>query len=328
MAGLNFLPPPLKTKMLDPETGDLTKIWIDWFYRINKALVDFEVYVDSDSTSSSAAVSVLQTTVENIQSLVDSFETSTKISSIQQSVERVQKEVESLDVFQRIPVLPFYLGTLVKFDINGNLDIKGHFTIGEQSADPSDPAEGKATIWMGDGIGTGDDGDLLYMEQSGAVVETGSLKWKDFVASSSTLTTGDSDAGDYTDTQVMFDGNVWVVSEVVGAPPNLDCRLNFTNVDRYPNMVVARWTYNGGGGHIMTIEIYNYTTAGWDQLRQFGDNAYAASMTMYIPQNIRDDYVDGSGNAIVRFYHQSNGIAAHTLEIDYVGLVHSLQGVI
>jgi hypothetical protein len=43
----------------------------------------------------------------------------------------------------------------------------------EKSADPSAPAEGEFTIWMSDGTGKGDDGDILI-----AVTAGGATKWK------------------------------------------------------------------------------------------------------------------------------------------------------
>jgi hypothetical protein len=43
----------------------------------------------------------------------------------------------------------------------------------EKSADPSAPSEGEFTIWMSDGTGKGDDGDILI-----AVTAGGSTKWK------------------------------------------------------------------------------------------------------------------------------------------------------
>jgi hypothetical protein len=207
------------------------------------------------------------------------------------------------------------------------LEVAGAITITELSSDPSDPAEGEAVFWKGDGTGTGDDGDLLYMEQSAATVATGSLKYKDMVPSSITVNTGTVTGGTgVSDAQVMFDGNLLTIDEVVGVP-GFDVEYVFSGVDRVPSFVVVRWTYNGSAIHFVTIDIWNYTDTAWDQLRVFSDSdPYYDSMTMYIPRASNGDYVS-SGAAKVRMYHHTSGNNAHDISIDYVGLTHSLQGV-
>ena len=72
MAGLNFIPPPLKTQIIDPESGELTKVWIDWFYRLNRALSDFEIFTESDD--STALLGSFLQAVEQVEALARSFE--------------------------------------------------------------------------------------------------------------------------------------------------------------------------------------------------------------------------------------------------------------
>lgn len=45
----------------------------------------------------------------------------------------------------------------------------------ELSADPSDPAEGEFVVWMSDGTGSGDDGDIMLKITAGAVTKTVTL---------------------------------------------------------------------------------------------------------------------------------------------------------
>ncbi len=52
------------------------------------------------------------------------------------------------------------------------LDIAGAFTLRELSADPSDPDEGSAALWMSDGTGSGDDGDILMKITAGGSTKT------------------------------------------------------------------------------------------------------------------------------------------------------------
>lgn len=42
----------------------------------------------------------------------------------------------------------------------------------ERSTDPADPPEGTFVIWMGDGTGTGGDGDILIKVTAGGVTKT------------------------------------------------------------------------------------------------------------------------------------------------------------
>lgn len=45
----------------------------------------------------------------------------------------------------------------------------------QQAADPDDPAEGKSVIWMSDGTGAGDAGDIMVKITSGATTKTTTL---------------------------------------------------------------------------------------------------------------------------------------------------------
>jgi len=74
----------------------------------------------------------------------------------------------------------------IVIDYNGNigigitspdtiLDINGAFTFRELSADPSDPDEGSAVLWMSDGTGSGDDGDIMLKITAGGSTKTTTL---------------------------------------------------------------------------------------------------------------------------------------------------------
>lgn len=61
------------------------------------------------------------------------------------------------------------------------LDVSGALTLREKSADPSDPDEGSCALWMSDGTGSGDDGDIMIKITAGATTKTVTLV--DFSAS-------------------------------------------------------------------------------------------------------------------------------------------------
>lgn len=45
----------------------------------------------------------------------------------------------------------------------------------ERTSDPEDPEEGNAIIWMSDGTGAGDDGDIMIKITAGGVTKTATL---------------------------------------------------------------------------------------------------------------------------------------------------------
>ena len=52
------------------------------------------------------------------------------------------------------------------------LEVNGAITFRELSADPANPDEGSAVIWMSDGTGSGSDGDILLKRTAGGVTKT------------------------------------------------------------------------------------------------------------------------------------------------------------
>jgi hypothetical protein len=55
------------------------------------------------------------------------------------------------------------------------LDVGGEICIKELSTDPADPPEGEAVLWMSDGTGAGDDGDILIKITAGGSTKTVTL---------------------------------------------------------------------------------------------------------------------------------------------------------
>lgn len=69
----------------------------------------------------------------------------------------------------------------ITFDGSANTTINGYLNLKEKSSDPSNPSEGNSVLWMSDGTGTGDDGDILMKITAGGVTKTVTLV--DFSAS-------------------------------------------------------------------------------------------------------------------------------------------------
>lgn len=58
---------------------------------------------------------------------------------------------------------------------NYPLQVNGGISGLEKSADPAEPAEGEYVIWMSDGTGKGDDGDVLIASKAGGTTNWGTL---------------------------------------------------------------------------------------------------------------------------------------------------------
>jgi hypothetical protein len=59
--------------------------------------------------------------------------------------------------------------------VEGDLTVNGALTLVEKSAEPADPAEGSSVLWMSNGIGSGDDGDIMIKITVGGVTKTVTL---------------------------------------------------------------------------------------------------------------------------------------------------------
>lgn len=148
----------------------------------------------------------------------------------------------------------------------------------------------------------------------------------DYVPSSFVDTTSDGTTGNVTTVQTMYDGNFLQVEEAAGIP-GFETEFVFSGIVKHPKFIVARWLYDGAATHFCTIDIYNYTTVAWDEIRVFKDSGdYYASMTQYMPIAISDNYIS-SGAARVRFIHHTTGNTQHFLRVDYVGLTDALVAV-
>jgi len=148
--------------------------------------------------------------------------------------------------------------------------------------------------------------------------------WRDHEPASATVTTGTLLSGTVASVKTMYDGSALHVDEVTGTPGfNIQFGFKDVSTTQPPNFIIARWKYDGSTTHYVTIDMYNYSTTAWDQVRVFKTSeGYYSSMTMYMPNANAGNYVDATGNALCRFYHNTAGNASHDILIDYVGLTY------
>ena len=103
------------------------------------------------------------------------------------------------------------------------------------------------------------------------------------------------------------------ISEASGANP-LTVTFTLSGIERL-NSFVFYGNYDGGAGHVVFVEAYNYLTDSWDFIGEFGTSAIKQwyGFTIYQPLSYLNN-----GNVSVRIKHQDNGIPSHKLILDYV----------
>ena len=73
-----------------------------------------------------------------------------------------------------------YLGNMdqeviTSSDVTFGIATLGHIKLLERSSDPAEPGEGEVIIWMSDGTGKGDDGDIMIASKAGGTTNFGTL---------------------------------------------------------------------------------------------------------------------------------------------------------
>lgn len=126
-----------------------------------------------------------------------------------------------------------------------------------------------------------------------------------------TVNTGTLVQGVVSDLCALGGTNV-IVQENNGADP-LRVTLSFSNVQRLTSFSFYG-RYQGGAGHVVYIEAYNYNLSAWQLIGELGTNTTPQwySYNIFLPTN----FVSG-GVVQVRFNHQGNGINTHQLILDY-----------
>ncbi len=134
-----------------------------------------------------------------------------------------------------------------------------------------------------------------------------------------TVTTGTLSSGTVTDVQTWGDGNTVNISEVTGTP-GFDVRYTFTGVADFSHIGLSSY-YVGSAIHWSEVQIYDDANATWRTLLTIPSSlGFDYRYTDFPdPTNIAD-YINGSDQVIIRFYHPTNGNASHDLYVDYVSI--------
>jgi len=132
-----------------------------------------------------------------------------------------------------------------------------------------------------------------------------------------TLNTGTS-SSTVSDLQTLNDGNTYDLAEAASTP-GMNLEINFTSVDSVKGFAIKAY-YVGSSTHYVEVQIWNDTTSAWDVFVTLLSGLGMNYRYIEIP-DFDADYIDGSGNTIIRLYHPTSGNASHDLYIDYVALL-------
>jgi len=114
-----------------------------------------------------------------------------------------------------------------------------------------------------------------------------------------------------------YDGDTLNVSEAVGANP-LIVVVNFTDVTSF-DWLLIRERYQGGSGHEIYVQIWNFDSSAWDSYYIFADQAALVELPpLYIAD--ASEHINAT-NVSMRFFHLQSGNPSHVLYIDFVQLV-------
>lgn len=133
------------------------------------------------------------------------------------------------------------------------------------------------------------------------------------------ITTGSVVSGAITDTYTD-NAQRHVLAEIQSATPGMYYEYWFASIPGAVNYVRldVNGYYAGGAGHIVEVEIWNFTTSSWDIA--FTMQSEAGDLDYHSPDLLAADYVSG-GQLKVLFDHPARGINTHQLLIDKIVLV-------
>ena len=141
------------------------------------------------------------------------------------------------------------------------------------------------------------------------------------VADSMVVTTGTLTDGLVADTRVWQDGNVVNVTEVTGVP-GFDVLFTFTNITDFCFIGISAY-YKGSATHWCEIQIWDDANSVRRMLWTFSSGLGLNYRFSDLPVALatRADYINGSNEVKIRFYHPPTGNASHDLFIDYVSII-------
>jgi hypothetical protein len=195
------------------------------------------------------------------------------------------------------------------------VDIAGVLTLREQSADPSDPAEGSTAIWVSDGTGSGNDGDVMMKITAGGSTGVVTLTSKAGTDHGGLAGLGDDDHTQYAKKAILTTkGDIYGASGA-STPTRLAVGTNgqVLTADSAQATGIKWAAAAGGGGGAATLltKTDNYSVTKADTNKVIVMNA-ATEKTFSLPSVDSGD-VDDTDEALVYTFVK---VAAGKLIID------------
>ncbi len=163
---------------------------------------------------------------------------------------------------------------------------------------------------------------VIFARINNQTVEAGNVKRTYTVPTTQTVVTGTLSSGTVSDVQAWQDGNEVHISEVTGSP-GFDVQYTFPNVTSIAEIMVGFY-YVGSSSHDCQVQIYDDANTTWKELLSQSGAGLSHNLR-YVAFPDTDnmaDYINGSDEVKVRFYHPTNGNASHDLYIDYMAVIH------
>lgn len=133
----------------------------------------------------------------------------------------------------------------------------------------------------------------------------------EYYASTMTVDVGTLVAGTVADLQAIGGTDV-DVQEV--APGGIQVQLDATGITRLTTFAFYGY-YDGGSGHLMETEFWNWTSSAWEAVGQFGTTTAKSWRSFVLNNSVQ--YMS-SGNVRMRFRHIGTGQPSHHLYLDKV----------
>jgi hypothetical protein len=119
------------------------------------------------------------------------------------------------------------------------------------------------------------------------------------------------------------DGSYLAVREDTGVAsatnPNT-VHFLFTSVTAFDTIEMLM-QYNGGAGHVMAIELWDYVNSAYVRIKQFIDDSFFVDYAIKVHGSTNFVGTGGdAGKVIVQLIHDNAGNAAHNVQVDYIVL--------
>ena len=138
-----------------------------------------------------------------------------------------------------------------------------------------------------------------------------------------TTTVGTVTGGDVNSVLTKSDANILEITEVGGSTPGFDVRFDFASVVTF-NELRVNMRYSGG--HNCELQLWDYTLGTPAYVTQTTVNNQTGLVDVTVPIDNSTKYIDGSGNAKMRFYHPAAGVGTHLFKCDFLGLIYAVTG--